>query len=145
MTTPVFSVLKRCLPGASVDVVASPRNAQLLDGNPRVDRVYVYRRTLPSFAGVWRRCRDRRYDCVLALVFNRTTVAGLLANAWGGRRAVTVAIRHREREHLYGTWFNVQVDIARDRQTMAAMQAWTWYGRSSDWTSSRLVSRSACT
>jgi heptosyltransferase-3 len=122
VTTPVFSVLKRCLPEARVDVVASPRNAQLLDGDPRVDRVYVYRRTLPSFADVWRRCRDRRYDCVLSLVFHKTTLAGLAANAWGGRRAVTVHILHHERHQLYGTWFDVQLDVTRNRRMMVELQ-----------------------
>jgi ADP-heptose:LPS heptosyltransferase len=122
VTTPVLSVLRRCLPDATVDVVASPRNRPLLDGDPRVDRVYVFRRTLASFLDVWRRCRDRRYDCVLSFVFHRTTVAGLAANAWGGRRAATVHILHSERRALYGTWFDVQVDIGRDRQTMASMQ-----------------------
>jgi heptosyltransferase III len=45
LTTPLFTHLKRALPGARIHVLANDYNAWVVAGNPDVDRVWVYRRT----------------------------------------------------------------------------------------------------
>lgn len=122
VTTALIAVLKRFLPHAVIDVVASPKNASLLEDDPRVDRVMVFDRSFASMMAVRSACADVSYDVVLSFVLNKTTLAGLVAALWGGKRATAVSILHAEREQQYAAWFNVQVPIERNAMTMAAMQ-----------------------
>jgi hypothetical protein len=51
------------------------------------------------------------------------TEGGLMANLAGGREAVKVTVEYPHRAHLYDALFNLQLPAARDRMTMAEIQA----------------------
>jgi len=122
VTTPLINVLAERMPHAIIDVIASPRNVSLVQNDPRVNAVYVYDGTFRSMMDVRSACSSTRYDVVISLVMNKTTIAGLGAALWGGRRAIAVSTLHEARGHLYSTWFNIQIALERNVMTMAAMQ-----------------------
>jgi ADP-heptose:LPS heptosyltransferase len=122
VTTPLIDVLSKHIPHAQIDVVASPRNVSIVRNDPRINAVYVYDGTMRSMLAVRSQCSSTRYDVVISLVMNKTTIAGMGAALWGGRKAIAVTTLHTAREHLYSAWFNVQIALERNVMTMAAMQ-----------------------
>ncbi|MBI3789551.1 MAG: glycosyltransferase family 9 protein [Gemmatimonadetes bacterium] len=81
LTTPVFDLLRQLAPGTDVDVLASPRNATLLEGDARVARVFVDDGT---WRGLWRlrgALGARHYDAVFSLIPGRSIRAGWTAMA----------------------------------------------------------------
>jgi len=121
VTTPMLTVLKERL-GATIDIVASPRNASVIQGDPRVRKIFVFDGSIKSLFAVRRSTRRENYDLVIALVLHKTTKGGLYANLWAGREALTVTFAHDSRTRSYETWFSAQVDVNRDATTMADMQ-----------------------
>jgi len=75
LTTPLLAQLKAGAPGARVHVLASDYNAWVLEGNPDVDRLWVYRRVRHagrvSLSAAWAWLRQRaalrreRFDWVI--------------------------------------------------------------------------------
>lgn len=121
VTTPMLTLLKERL-GATIDVVASPRNAILLANDPRVRRTMIFDGSLRSLFAVRRATRREHYDLAIALVLHKTTKGGMYANLWAGRKALTVTFAHDSRTSSYQTWFSAQVDVNRNLTTMADMQ-----------------------
>lgn len=81
LTTPVLDLLHQLAPGVEVDVLASPKNAALLDGDARVARVFVDDGT---WGGLWRlrpALQARRYDAVFSVIPGRSIRAGWTALA----------------------------------------------------------------
>lgn len=121
VTTPMLELLKKRL-NATIDVVASPANAILVQDDPRVRNTFVFDGSITSLLQVRRSTRRERYDLVIALVMHKTTRGGLYANLWAGRSAVTATFAHQSRKRAYGTWFSAQVDVDFGTTTMADMQ-----------------------
>jgi ADP-heptose:LPS heptosyltransferase len=88
VTTPALAYLRAALPRAEIDVVASRRNASLLDGDPRADRVYVNDFTWRGWARLLPALRRRRYDVVFALGLHRHLREGLVSGIVAPRGAV---------------------------------------------------------
>ena len=75
LTTPMLAHLKASRPGAETHLLANDYNAWVVEGNPHVDRLWVYRRVRSgarvSLAAAWHwlrlraRLRRERYDWVL--------------------------------------------------------------------------------
>ena len=79
ITTPLIDALRRLAPQAEIDVLASWRNAALIEKDPRIHAVYRWdgspiRRLRTLIA-----CRQRKYDVTFQLILWRTTLPGLLA------------------------------------------------------------------
>jgi ADP-heptose:LPS heptosyltransferase len=79
VTTPLLSYLRAVAPQAELDVVASPRNAALLDGDPRVSRVFVNDGTRLGWLRCVRALRARGYDTVVSPILGRHQREGLFA------------------------------------------------------------------
>ncbi|GAG32755.1 unnamed protein product, partial [marine sediment metagenome] len=67
MTTPLLEALHRGLPEAEVHLLVSPPAAELMEGDPRVNRVIVYDKRnkesgLGSFISLVSRIRRSDYD-----------------------------------------------------------------------------------
>ena len=83
LSTPALLALKAALPGASVEVLAARGMAEILDGNPDVDRVLEFdRRSLVSQAALYARLVRGGYDLVLDMVSNpRSAIMTALTRA----------------------------------------------------------------
>ncbi len=93
LTTPVFDLLRELAPGVEVDVLASTRNAALLEGDARVARVFMDDGT---WSGLWRlrsQLRARRYDAIFSLIPGRSVRAG-----W------TAGVASHATTHRVSTW-----------------------------------------
>lgn len=114
-TMPVFALLKARVPGIAVDVIASPRNRMLIEGDPNVDAIIEMGDGFAALVHAVRAARRRRYDAVICCIFGRGTKVGIIANLIGGRRAVKATIWRSE---PYWSYFNVQSRSAARLQPM---------------------------
>jgi ADP-heptose:LPS heptosyltransferase len=109
VTTPVFNILKEKLPNVEIHVLGSKRNVGLLAYDKRISKVYCYEGTLRSLLNIGHESRRQHYDCVLPLVFYKTTEAGIWANWMGGRNAVKIGWANPWRAELYKSLYNSQI------------------------------------
>lgn len=90
VATPALAFLRAIAPDARLDVLVSPRNASLLEGDPRVDRVVLHEPLREPWLPVVRRLRRERYDLVVDFVLPHHAREGLLTALVAGRRAARV-------------------------------------------------------
>ncbi len=103
LTTPVFDLLREVAPGVEIDVLASPKNAPLLEGDARVARVLVDDGT---WRGLWRlrpALRARQYDAVFSLIPGRSVRGGWTAGAASGAMTHRVSTWRPKRYHGFFT------------------------------------------
>lgn len=92
VTTPLIAFLAESAPHAEIDVLASPRTAQLLAADARVAHVYTNDRTWLGWLRVRRVLRARRYDAILSLVFGKGLREGLTASMIADRRSYKASV-----------------------------------------------------
>ncbi|GJG87891.1 heptosyltransferase I [Gemmatimonadetes bacterium T265] len=90
VATPALAFLRAAAPHARLDVLVSPRNASLLEGDPRVDRVLVHEPLREPWLPVVRRLRRERYDLVVDFVLPHHAREGLISALVAGRRGARV-------------------------------------------------------
>jgi ADP-heptose:LPS heptosyltransferase len=116
VTTPLIGLLHAALPHAELDVVASPANRAVFDGDPRISRVYVndhVSRTLPRLA---RALRARRYDAIFSVIHGRGLREGLLASLFSTRDTWRISV---DRPTRYAGLFSVTIRPPRTREHVA--------------------------
>ncbi len=79
ITTPLIESLSRIAPQAEIDVLASWRNAALIEGDPRIHQVFRWDGSPLKRIRTLLACRSRTYDLTIQLILWRTTLPGLLA------------------------------------------------------------------
>lgn len=87
VATPALAFLREAAPQARLDVLVSPRNASLLDGDPRVDTVLLHDPLRDPWLPLARRLRRGDYDLVADFVLPHHLREGLLTAYVAGRRA----------------------------------------------------------
>jgi ADP-heptose:LPS heptosyltransferase len=95
LATGLLRALARATPELAVDVLASPENAPVLEGNPHVRSIILFERNRPwtYFTTLWS-IRRQRYDAVLdCQVFSPSTTTLLMMLLSGARARVGVANR----------------------------------------------------
>lgn len=122
VTTPVFQLLRERLPQAEIHVLCSPRNIGLLAEDGRITSRLQYDGSFRSLFSLIRGIRRKKFDAMFCLVFHKMTGMGIFANLIGGVAIPKITIEHDTRGSYYGLWFNAQVALARDRETMAELQ-----------------------
>ncbi len=128
VTTPIFDFLKKHCPNATIDVVASHRNAGLLAADSRIERVWHLdgtRKPLDVLRSAWTLSQSipHEYDAVVCLVFHKTTLAGIIARWVGGRKAITITLGHSLRQEQYAALFSVLAPLEADGScSMAELQ-----------------------
>lgn len=79
LSTAVMKAIAESYPGISLDVLASPSNAPVLEGAPYVRQVIVFdRRNARQFLSAARRLRAERYDGVVDCMVTSPSVTTLL-------------------------------------------------------------------
>ena len=122
VTTPLFNVLKNKLPNVEIHVLGSKRNVGLLAFDNRISKVLCYEKTVSSLLKIRKEALAEKYDCILPLVFNKSTNAGLWANWMGGRKAVKIGWTNSWRRELYKSLYNAQIpsiEAPGDKMTMS--------------------------
>jgi len=98
LSTPALRAIKEACPASHLTVLASPSNRGILDHNPRVDEVIVFRRT--GGLGYWiqtmRTLRARRYDLAIDPYQDYELPTALIALMSGAGRRVGYASWGRE-------------------------------------------------
>ena len=108
VTTPLLSWLHEALPHAEVDVLASPANAPLVAGDPRVARVIVNDHTWRGWTRALRALRARDYDLVLSPIGRAHLREGLVAGLAAAPRAIrATAARPSQYRGLFTHWVRV--------------------------------------
>ncbi|MBI4418397.1 MAG: glycosyltransferase family 9 protein [Ignavibacteriales bacterium] len=114
VTTPVLRRLKELRSDLKLGVLASSANAELLRGNPHVDRIHVLPKSWFGVLRMIRQARIERYDVVLNFIFNRTTSGGILANLISPK-----GIKVGQGAEQYGFYFNKLLSLDRGNDHMA--------------------------
>lgn len=90
MTTPAARALKRHMPDVRITWVVEPLSAPILEGNPDVDEVIVWKgRSLPSLLRLSRELRKKKFDA--ALDFQGLLRSALVTRASGAKRRIGFA------------------------------------------------------
>ncbi len=122
VTTPVFHLLQEKLPETEIHVLGSRRNIGLLAHDKRITTVWCFDGTWKSLLSLRYTMRNEQYDCVLALVFDNTTKAGLWANWVAGNKAIKIAWANPRKAHYYTALFNAQLPSYPNTKTMSEIQ-----------------------
>jgi ADP-heptose:LPS heptosyltransferase len=95
LSTGLLRAIGRSHPNVTVDVLASPENAPVLDGNPNVGSVIIADRRRPgSYLTAFRRIRKRRYDAILdCQIFSPSTTTLIMMLASRARHRIGLAGR----------------------------------------------------
>lgn len=98
LATGLIRAIARSHPGIEVDVLASPANAPVLEGNPHVSRVIRFdRRRTSDLPGVLRTLRARRYDAVIdGMVMSPSVTMMLLMIATGAPHRIGIGGRRND-------------------------------------------------
>ena len=107
LTTPMLAHLKASLPRAQVHLLANDYNAWVVEGNPNIDRLWVYRRVRQggrlSLAAAWNQLRQsaalRREAFDFAIVANGEESPRAIARGLGAGAARVVAYCERTRRY----------------------------------------------
>jgi heptosyltransferase III len=101
MMTPMIRGLALSREEITIDVLASPENAPVLDGNPHISEVHCFQRMKWwTYPALWRTLRRARYDVVIDGRVNPkrvTATTPLLLYMTGARVRVGAAIEGKER------------------------------------------------
>lgn len=111
VTTPIFNALKSLNPSLEIDVVASPQNAQLIEGDSRVSLVIVYEKSLRFWLNIWKLGRQRNYDVALSLIFGSPQTQGFISNIAATRRALKLSV---QRQSKYECFFSRTVRVPQE-------------------------------
>ncbi len=113
VTTPIFRLIKQKNPAVKIGVFTSRGNAEILEGNPYVDSLFILDK---SWIGLYReviRARQETFDVVLNFIFNRTTSAGILANLVAPR-----GFKVGQGAYKYRFYFNRLLHLDRSKRHM---------------------------
>ena len=107
---PAVASLKHSFPRSHVSWIIKPHFAPLLDGNPYVDEVIPFERTMPGIAEAWRRLRAEHFN--LAVDFQGLIQSSLIAAATRAEKIVGFD-RSQAREPLAALVYSTAVKTAR--------------------------------
>src|SRR6266849_2422544 len=66
VSTSLIDAIAKSHPTITLDVLASPANAPVLDGNPHVASIIIWEKTrVARYPQLWRELRSRHYDAVI--------------------------------------------------------------------------------
>lgn len=98
LATGIIEAIVRAHPSVTVDVLASPANAAVLEGNPHIGQVVLFEKQRPwTYLRTLRKIRRTRYDAVLdAMVLSPSLTTSILMLLSRARHRVGVAGRGSE-------------------------------------------------
>jgi ADP-heptose:LPS heptosyltransferase len=106
--------LKERAPQLHLGMVVSDKGLEAAKLIPGIDRLHVVGSSAPTTIRALVDARREQYDVVLNLVFNRTTLGGVLANVIASR-----SVKVGQGAETYRFFFNAMVRLERGRVHMA--------------------------
>src|SRR6476619_7029258 len=90
ISTSLIDAIAQSHPTITLDVLASPANAPVLEGNPNVASIIVWDKARPgSYSRLFRELRQARYDAVIdCMILSPSTTTLLLMLASGARHRI---------------------------------------------------------
>ena len=122
ITTPLIETLHTIAPQAQIDVLASWRNAELIEHDPRIHQVYRWDGSLIKRIRTLLICRKQNYDITFQLLLWRTTLPGLLAGLLTPHGRVVSRDDSNNRE-LFDHTYNVISTIHYSEQVYGFLSA----------------------
>ncbi|HEX2721822.1 MAG TPA: glycosyltransferase family 9 protein, partial [Gemmatimonadaceae bacterium] len=123
MATPAIRAIAESREGSTVDVLASPANAAVVEGNPRVRRIVLFSRPAWStYPALWWRLRRARYDVVIDGRVNPQRITGitpLLLLMTGARIRIGAAIEGKESLYTHRVPVDRYAHFARQTLSLA--------------------------
>ncbi len=99
-TLPAIHALKKTYPHITVEVMASPQNRVLVEGDPAVDAVHIYCKNITRDWPLIRRLKRRRFDIVFDPICH-DSVTGLLLSRLIANGSVRAASRKLKLQRYY--------------------------------------------
>lgn len=98
ISLPVFDGLKKQFPHVKQSVLGSPKNVALIAGDPRFDRIFLYRKNVFKDAREIVRMRREHFDCVVDMICDDSVTALLLSQlcASGKPRIGVGKVKYRQ-------------------------------------------------
>ncbi len=124
VTLPVVRYINEQLPTATVDILASDRNYNVIQYDTSVSNYFILKKKFINQIKLIIQLRKQNYDVIFGFVLSKTTLAGIIANLISHKQTIKVTISHEERNKTYSVYFNVLVNIldCRNKMTMAELQ-----------------------
>lgn len=79
VSLPVFDGLKKAYPHIAVSLVASPKNVELIEHDPRFTKIYLYQKNIFKDLIELRDIRREKFDCVVDMICDDSVTALFLA------------------------------------------------------------------
>ncbi len=79
ISLPVFDALRIHFPGIKIGLVVSPKNIALVKDDPRIDKLYLYRKGLLKNVRLSREIREDNYDAVVDMICDDSVTALLMS------------------------------------------------------------------
>ncbi len=110
VSTPLFEVLKRLYPGATLDVLLSSNNYFVLENDPNIRKRWMYTKRVFSTFNLVRSLRRERYDFLVDLMDNPSATSTVLSLLAGARSTVGI-----EKENTFA--YDIAVPMLSRRET----------------------------
>lgn len=98
VSTPLFSLLKKTYPQATIDVLLSTNNHFVLENNPHIRKRWVYTKGLMDTIRLLRSIRKESYDFAVDLIDNPSATSTLLCLFVGAQWTVGL---EKENKYVY--------------------------------------------
>lgn len=108
VTLPMIDILREYLPNAQIDVLASPKNYDLIKNDTRINSVYVWNGSIIDLISLRKTLRNQNYDVAICTVFFKLTSIGILMNYLLGKKVIKITQGRAkpQKQAQYLTWFN---------------------------------------
>lgn len=120
ITTPLFEELKRFLPDAQIDVLASKGNAGIIAGDPRINTIHLWGNSREERREVLAACRRVEYDVVLQTLWTGTKWGAIYASRTSPR-ACTVGRYHPRHAPLYDRSVEIDQHLPMAERTLSLL------------------------
>lgn len=109
ITIPMIDYLKSLLPNAEIDILCSSKNFEIGKNIVGVRNSYKYSGK-KFFFNELNFLKKENYDLIISLVFNKTSLSGLMAN-YINKKAIKVTLMEIKRAELYSILFNILLPL----------------------------------
>lgn len=121
VTIPMIDYLTQEIDNVKIDILASPTNYKISKGISNLNKVFIFQSIFFKFINLIRELRQRNYDLIYSVVFNRNTFGAFISNLIAGKNTAIVTNLNKDRAHIYSKLFDIMIDLENEEKnrTMA--------------------------
>ena len=109
ITIPMVDYLKSLVPNSEIDILCSQKNYDVAKNILGINKAIIYSGK-SLFIDELKSLKNEKYDLIISLVFNKTSLSGLIAN-YINRKAIKVTLMESKRADLYSILFNILLPL----------------------------------